>query len=257
MPGGIGGADQYNYFSKITVKKFDFVFSCGLVWVEEKTMRIKVHNLSDRPNEVIIALCEFAASFFPHRPGTVPVTIKNAKKRWYGKSATRGRCYGSSRCIVWVERAGLENTYPVEYDQMHYFRHANHDAVKTMTAANWQEYFLGVVAHELEHTTKGNSRMRRSRQEIGAWNRGVAVVEASRTPEAQAIIQARTAEIIASGQKQVDKANFKKSPEYKRQQCEKLMEKWARKAKLASTKIRKLKMRIKYFEKRETMAANQ
>lgn len=157
--------------------------------------------------------------------------------------------------MIWVEKAGKEYSYPCEFEQMHYFRHANHERVKTLTAADWREYFLNVVAHELEHTTKGNRRMRRSRQEIHAWNRGVEVVEASRLPEAQAVILARGAEIIAGAQHRQDRAALKKSPEYKREQCEKLMAKWTRKQKLAQTKIRKLKTRIRYFEARERAAA--
>ncbi len=219
-------------------------------------MRLTIDNRSSRPQAEIVALCEFAATYFPHRPGTVPITIKNAKTRWDGKSYTRGRCYGGRRCIVWVEKAESQYTYPAEFDQMHYFRHANHERVQTLTAINWQEYFLNVVAHELEHTTKGNRAMRRSKQEIHAWNRGVEVVEASRTPEAQASILARIAELEAGAQRNILKGEFKQSPEYKRQQCENLLNKWLRKQKLATTKIRKLKSRIKYFEKRELAAAS-
>ncbi len=220
-------------------------------------MRIKVENLSDRPNEIIVPLCEFAASFFPHRPGTIPIVVKNAKKRAYNdKGAPRGVCYGGYRCMIFVEKLGQEMTYPAEFDQMHYFRHANHDAVKTLTVADWKEYFLNVVAHELEHTTKSNRLMRRSKREVHAWNRGVEVVEASRAPEAQATIKQRGEEILASGLRQIEKGEFKKSPEFKRQQCEKLMLKWVRKQKLAATKIRKLKSQIKYFERRESIAAS-
>ncbi len=218
-------------------------------------MRIKIVNRSSRPDDVIVPLVEFAAKFFPHRSGQVSVVIKNTRDGLYGHRP-HGKCYGGARCIVWVEPPGHEYTYPKTFDQMHYFRHANHEDVKPLTANNWMEYCLNVIAHELEHTTKGNLRMRRSRQEIHSWNRGVEVVEAFRSEDGLKFFYDRQREIKVSQEHKIIKGNFKKSPEYKRQACEKLLEKWTRKQKLAQTKIRKLKTRIKYFEKRELAAAS-
>lgn len=48
-------------------------------------MRVKIENHSDRQNEVIVPLVEYAASFFPHRPGEVRVIVKNCR----GDPATR------------------------------------------------------------------------------------------------------------------------------------------------------------------------
>ncbi len=213
-------------------------------------MRIKVENYSDRPDEILIPLAEYAATHFPHRTGIVPIIFKTARG-----GRPHGKCYGKRRCVIWIERLGAERGYPCAYDQMHYFRHANQQNVKSLVTNDWKEYCLNVIAHEMEHTTDGNRRMRRSRQEIHAWNRGAEVVEASRTPEAQEFLKRRGEEIVASGLRKIIKADFKKSPEYKRQQCEGLMQKWLRKHKLAQTKIRKLKARINYFEKREKIAA--
>ncbi len=215
-------------------------------------MRVKVINKSDRPDEILIPLAEYAAAFFPHRTGTVEVVFKTARSGY-----PRGRCYGRRTCYIWIERLGAtQMKYPATFDQMHYFRHANHEAVKPLTAAGWKEYCLNVIAHEMEHTTKGNRLMRRSRQEIHAWNRGVQVVEASRTLEAQSVLRKRGEEIVAAGLAKIEKREAKKTPESKRAHLEGLMMKWFKKAKLAQTKIRKLKTRIRYYEKKESLAAS-
>lgn len=210
-------------------------------------MRVKVENKSTRPDEIVIALAEYAATFFPHVTGVVPVIVKNAKS-----GRPHGMCYGRRRCVIWIER--IDNgkiQYPKTYDQMHYFRHANQSDVKPLTVMDWKEHLLAIIAHEMEHTTKGNIRMRRSRQEINAWNREVEVLEAFRMPENSAKVEERIKEILSSGVRKIEKAEFKKSPEYKISQIDALLTKWCRKAKLAQTKIKKLKTRMKYFERKQ------
>lgn len=208
-------------------------------------MRIETTNKSDKLDAVIFALADYAATFFPHRSGLVPVIVKNGKR-------SHGVCYGKRRCVIWLRCCRLhgEESFPQVFEQMHYFRHANHEKVKTLTCNTWEERALSIIAHEMEHTTDGNRKMRRSRQEIHAWNRSVEVVEASRTPEGQKFIEERISFYRARQLAVLTKQETKKSPQSKQEQCEKLLLKWQRKMKLAQTKIRKLKTRIKYFEKR-------
>ena len=207
-------------------------------------MRVQPVNKSSRPDVDVLPLAMYAASFFPHRSGAVPVEIKNSRR-----GRPHGICRGGGRrCVVWIEREG-EQKYPQTFDKMHYFRHASVD-VLPLTVNSWQEWCLSIIAHELEHTTKGNRLMRRSRQEKHAWNRSVEVVEASRTPEGQAIIAAFTEEIRQRSDRQEKTVEFKKSPQAKAARVDKLLTKWQRKLKLAQTKIRKLRTRQKYFEKK-------
>lgn len=207
-------------------------------------MRVQFLNMSCRGTAHLAALTDYAASFFPHRPGKVYVTIKNAR------ASSRGMCHGKTRCTVWLALATNDCKYPVTFDKMHYFRHANQENVKPITLNNWAEYALAIIAHELEHTTKGNQKMRRSRQEIHAWNREVEVVEASRTPEGVADIAKRFCEYVSIETHRFNREDKKKTPEYKLQHIIELQTKWQRKLKLAQTKIRKLKVRAKYFEKK-------
>ncbi len=74
-------------------------------------MRIKVLNQSSRPDEDILPLAEYAATFFPHRTGVVQVTIKNTRTGYHG-NRPHSVCCGGCRCTVWVEPPGKEMTYP-------------------------------------------------------------------------------------------------------------------------------------------------
>lgn len=217
-------------------------------------MRVKIENKSSRPDETVIALAEFAATFFPHVTGIIPVTVKNSRRM----NCARGVCRGRRACVIWIplkyEFDSEDKRYPKTFKQMHYFRHANQDDVKTVTLADWKEELLAIIAHEMEHTTRGNRQMRRSRQEVHAWNREVEVLEEYRKPEVQASIQKRIEEILASRLRKIDKAQEAKQPEAKIVHLSGLKDKWLRKLKLAQTKIRKLNIRIKYFERKS--AAN-
>lgn len=205
-------------------------------------MRVYFTNTTGSEDAHLHALADYAASFFPHRTGKVYLAVKRGKR-------SHGVCIGRSHCTVWLAKPGAV-AYPKTFEQMHYFRHANHDEVKTLTCNDWWERALSIIAHEFEHTTKGNCKMRRSQQEIHAWNRSVEVVEASRTREGQTDIAARFTEYVAAEAACANRVATKKTPEFKLQRIIELQIKWQRKLKLAQTKLRKLKVRAKYFEKK-------
>jgi hypothetical protein len=210
-------------------------------------MRIKFFNHTSRPDSEVLPLFEMAASRFP----TVTGTIKAHFRACPGGTINRKRLFGGrTNCRTWIKvRVDFEGDFPYACDKLAYF--PQHEIpVAPYVLNDWREAVIHVAAHEFAHCTVPGRTWRKSRKEVYCENRATEVLEYYRTQEAKDWLAARTEEIKASAIARQAKIAARKSPERRIEAKRELLAKWERKAKLAKTKIFKLKSSIRRYEKR-------
>lgn len=193
----------------------------------------------------IVPIIEWVASQFPSIVGHVTARIGRCKRQFWS-----GYAYPARK---WIRAAVRFDEYakPIEQKVNGYRRFA-HLPITPYTLHNPIEALVHVTAHEFAHCMGSNVRMRRSRQERHSEDMATTVLEAFRTPEAQAKIAQARRDMVAKSdwhiRKTLDARVFAASDECKMQKLFTAEKRWTRKAKLAATKLKKIQRAIKRLQ---------
>lgn len=217
-------------------------------------MRLQIKNRSGVPDVEIEALTRYAASFFPTVTGKISVHVTKSQRLfggccYFGRQRIDIRCRFTNEGLPWTRKGQMLGYFP---------QHQIPLAAPMPECKTWRDIFVMVAAHEFAHCTGPGEKWRKSRREVYCEKRAAEVLAAFQTPEGRYEARRIEAEMIdASIQcavKQKQQRAVVNSPDSKIAHLAALQAKWMRKAKLAATKIRKLKTRIKYWERKATLA---
>lgn len=215
-------------------------------------MRVKITNRSRAEDSFVIPLIEFAARQFASTPSKVHATFSATRN---GK-AWGGLCIGRTNANVFI-RSTLDEKhriFPYKTAKLGYWR-ANEIPIEPYEYHSPADVIVHVAAHEFAHCMKAGHYRRHSRREVFSENKATEVLAAYRSPEGQAWVSARRAELEA-------KAAPKAKPSADEKIAKELesitarLKKWESKAKRAATAIKKLARRRKHLEKKTLAAAD-
>ncbi len=211
-------------------------------------MRLRFKNRSGLPASEIEPLVRFAAKFFPTVTGAISIHVTKSR-RLFG-----GMCY-HHRTRIDISCRFTNEGLPWQRKNLGSFpQHEIPLAVPMPECRTWQDIFVMVAAHEFGHCTGPGTKWRKSRMERYCEARAAEVLAAFQTPEGQAEVAAMKAAMIQDAGKADEVAAERKaargSPDAKLEHLAALKTKWERKAKLAATKLKKLRVRMKYWERK-------
>lgn len=207
--------------------------------------RVRIVNTSRYSTAVVQALVTFARG--TKRCGDVAVNVKNTR------CAYAGRCYARVPSIsprqgdrLVIIRIGAPERFP---------RHVKYPGLVTAPEyefRDWQEAMVGVAAHELAHAMQFETRSPRS--EIEAEHAAMRAVERFRAERAALGLEGleareRAADAVRVSARAVARA-AKQSPAAKREKVLADLKRWESKAKLADTKLTKLRRRLRDLDRR-------
>lgn len=209
-------------------------------------MRLKINNVSGIPDYEVLPIVRYAASFFGFS-GDVECAVKRTSRHHYYGTAWWSRRY----CVLHIQK--MEYKEPIKVDHLVYFR-SHQIEIKPFELRDWKESLVHLAAHEFAHLTKPGHNWRKSRREVYCENRATEVLEAYRTPEGQEKVgsDSRVIQTHVAAKECIETAKkiIASSPERKLDRLKELQSTWERKSKLATTKLKKIRKRIKYYEKK-------
>lgn len=232
-------------------------------------MRIRFHNHTGKPDCEVLPLFELAAAQFPTVTGTIDVHFRQTKlmKSFTytigkgvesGKEGTYRKLYwGRTNCRTWIKvLVDFDGKFPYTIKQLPYF-HQHKIAIKPYTMNDWCECVFHVAAHEFAHCTQPGKKSvfgvinhrRKSRREVYCEDRATDALEVYRKPESQEWLSIRRGKLADAAHLAWCAEKAKDTSSAKLEHKRRLTVKWERKAKLAKTKISKLKVAIKRYEK--------
>lgn len=208
--------------------------------------RVRVVNTSRYPTAVVRALVAFARG--TRRCGDVAVNVKNCRY------AFAGRCYSRVPALsrrkgdrLVVVRIGAPGRFPLTT------KYPGLVTAPEYVFRDWEEALVGVAAHELTHAMQFETRSPRS--EIEAERAALRAVERFRAErETLGLGALEEGERAAADARAAARAE-KRGPAAKRAKVAADMKRWEAKAKLAETRLAKLRRRLRDLDRRAATAA--
>lgn len=200
-------------------------------------MRVKLFNKTKYDTRELAAITQWVSSFFPHVTGPWEVILRKAKRGTH-----HGWCHYMRRrirCFIAFDM-GL---FPETVTERLYFKHASGKPTP-YTLKDWRESFIHLLAHEMQHGTKSNRRMRRSVQELNSENKATEVLGAWRAygqRETYDLLDKESA-VMGDVPQTQDQADDKVLRLLERKST------WESKAKRAATALKKINRSLKYYE---------
>jgi len=202
---------------------------------------VQITNTSRYPTSDIRYLVHFALqSVGRNEVGKrVRVRVTNKMYRAFG-----GRAMGRRYVIV---RVGAPESFPFK---------RNRDGWPKYEMRDWRECVVAVAAHEFNHLSQFERQARTYRHvklsEVECEHAAKQAVEEFRADIEKhvACMDDRVKRAADRYEKTREKRREAKSPQGKLARLEEILKRWQRKEKLAKTKIRGIKRRMKYYQRR-------